>query len=85
MLGLFYLDYCDKPWPRSARKMIIGFTKDGLLKELSERNIPEGWLFWLSECRTPGYLVEGKIDRVTDWINLHMPEKFGEPLRNIND
>ena len=63
--------------------MIIGYTKTDLLDKVAEVNIPLGWFCWLSECRTPGYLVEGNTERVLEWITLHMPEQYGEPLRNM--
>ena len=81
MLGIFYLDYAPKIWPRSARKMIIGFSKDDMLSKVAEQDIPTDWFCWLSECRTRGYLVEGNIELVKEWVEKHMPEKFGEPIR----
>ena len=84
MLGIYYLDYSDKTFPRSARKMIIGYTRSDLLAQIAEKDIPEDYYCWLSECRTRGYLFEGRMEKVTQWIELHMPEKFGEPLRDTD-
>lgn len=81
MLGIFYIDYAEKVYPRSARKMIIGYTKSDALVKIQERNIPGNWVCWLSECRTPGYLITGDIDTIKQWICDHMPEKFGDPIR----
>jgi len=80
MLGIYYLDYCDRPYPRSARQMIIGYTKNDLLLSIKERNIPDDWFCWFWECRTPGYLIEGNTVKVIAWIEKHMPDNFGEPL-----
>lgn len=80
MIGIYYLDYSDRPFPKSARKMIIGYTKDGLLSSIEERKIPDNYLCWFQECRTPGYLFEGTLVETKEWISKHMPDKFGEPL-----
>jgi hypothetical protein len=80
-LGIYYLDYSDVPYPRSRRKMIIEYTRSGFLIQLEKRLIPDDWYCWLSECNTPGYLVEGRTPQVTDWIIKHMPDKFGDPLK----
>lgn len=79
-LGIYYLDYCEKSWPKSARKMIFGYTKKQFLKSIKEHNIPNNYFCWLSECRTPGYLVEGNIEKVSKWISKHIPNKYGDPL-----
>ena len=81
MLGIFYLDYAPQIFPRSARKMVIGYSKDDMLSKIEELNIPKDHVCWLSECRTPGYFIQGNIDEVSEWIEKHMPAKFGEPLR----
>lgn len=78
-LGIFYLDYSEIIFPRSRRKLIIGYTKADLLQKMQEKQIPDEYLCWLQECRTPGYLVEGTASIVREWINTHMPENFGEP------
>jgi hypothetical protein len=83
MLGIYYLDYCERLWPKRGRQMIICYTRTDVLSKMIEKNIPEEWTCWLSECRTPGYLIVGKTGIVRDWIELHMPEEFGKPLRNI--
>ncbi len=79
-LGIYYLDYAEVPFPRSKRKMIIGYTRKDLLDKITEAKIPNNWLCWFQECRTPGYLVEGNIEKVAAWIEKHMPDNFGEPL-----
>jgi hypothetical protein len=79
-LGIYYLDYSPVPYPKSTRKFIIGYTKKEFLDKISDAKIPGDWLCWLSECRTPGYLVEGDINKITAWIKKHIPNKFGEPL-----
>ena len=81
-LGIYYFSYSERVWPRSARKMLIGVTKDEILERIAEKEIPEDWFCWLEECRTPGFLVEGKRDIVLEWITNHMPLKFKEPLRD---
>lgn len=80
MLGIYYLDYCDRPFPRSARQMIIGYTKADLLKKIKNKNIPDNWFCWFKECETPGYIVEGDLIKIKDWICKHMPDNFGEQL-----
>jgi len=80
-LGIYYFDYSKVPFPRSTRKLIIGYTRIDFLKGIKEKNIPNDWLCWFSECRTPGYLVEGNLTKVREWIDIHMPDKFGEPLK----
>ncbi len=77
-LGIYYLDYSAVPYPKSARKIIIGYTKDDFLEKIEEANIPEDWMCWLSECRTPGYFVEGNIQKVVEWITLHLTNVYGE-------
>lgn len=79
-LGIYYLDYSDVPFPKSKRKMIIGYTRKDLLDKIEEAKIPNNWLCWFQECRTPGYLVEGDTTKVIAWIEKHMPDNFGEPL-----
>lgn len=78
-LGIFYVDYSLFLFPRSNRKLIIGFTRSDLLQKISEREIPDNYFCWLQECRTPGYLAEGNVAKVRAWIDEHMPENFGEP------
>jgi hypothetical protein len=78
-LGIFYLDYAEVSFPKSRRKMIIDYTRSGFLQQMIEKNIPDNYFCWLSECRTSGYLVEGNTETVRAWIDKHMPEKFGEP------
>jgi len=80
-LGIFYLDYSDVLFPRSRRKMIIGYTRSDLLQSIIEKNIPDNYYCWLQECRTPGYLIEGTTEQVRTWIDKNMPEKFGEPWK----
>jgi hypothetical protein len=82
MIGIFYLDYAETFVSRNMRKMIIGYTKDDLLKRIEGKKIQPNWFCWLSEARTPGFLIAGQASTVTDWIERRMPEKFGEPLRN---
>jgi hypothetical protein len=77
-LGIFYLDYSDVAFPRSRRKLIIGYTRSDFLQKIQEKNIPDTYLCWLQECRTPGYLVEGNIETVRAWIDKHMSETFGD-------
>lgn len=84
MLGIYYFDYCANVFPKSARKLIIGYTRTDLLERIEQQNIPDEWFCWITECRTPGYLIDGKKQIVIDWINRHMPDEFGEPLRNQN-
>lgn len=79
-LGIYYLDYSPVPYPKSARKLIIGYTKKEFLNKIKEANIPDDWFCWLAESRTPGYYVEGNITKVKAWITRHMPDKYGEPL-----
>jgi hypothetical protein len=81
MLGIYYLDYSEVTFPRSRRKMIIGYTRSDLLQKILEKNIPDNYFCWLQECRTPGYLVEGNLETVRAWIDTHMPETFGEPWK----
>jgi hypothetical protein len=81
-LGIYYLEYAEKPFPRSARKLIFGYEKKQLLREIKKHNIDEKWFCWLQECRTPGYLVEGDVIKIKVWVSKHMPSKFGEPLRD---
>lgn len=78
-LGIYYLDYAEVPFPRSRRKTIIGYTRSDLLQKIAEAKIPDGFDCWLHECRTVGVLVEGKAERIRDWIDKHMKENFGEP------
>ena len=81
-LGIYYLDYAEIFVQRSGRKTdIIGYTRSGLLAEIEKKNLQPNWFCWLSECRTPGFLVVGSTTKVIEWIELHMPEKFGEQLR----
>ncbi len=80
-LGIYYLDYSERDYPRAARKLIIGYTKDQFLKSIEETNVPPEWKCWLEECRTTGYLAEGTIEDIKEWILFHMPDKFGEPLK----
>lgn len=61
--------------------MIICYTREDTFAKVLARDIPADWFFWLSECRTPGYLVTGSKEIVMNWIEIHMPDKFGEPLR----
>jgi hypothetical protein len=82
MIGIFYLDYAEKFVSRNMRKMLIGYTKDDLLKKMEERGIQPDWYCWLSEARTAGFLIAGNASLVTSWIEARMPEKFGEPLRD---
>lgn len=82
MLGIFYLDYAPQIFPRSARKMVIGYSRDDMLSKIEELNISKDWICWLSECRTPGYLVESDIEVVKEWISKHMPLEFGDPIRS---
>jgi hypothetical protein len=78
-LGIYYLDYCDVPFPKSRRKMIMGYTRSNFLQYMAEAKIPDNYYCWLQECRTPGYLIEGTAEIVRDWIDKHMKENFGEP------
>jgi len=84
-LGIYYLDYAEKFVQKSQRKMIIGVTKSELLAEIKKKNIQPEWFCWLSECRTAGFLIVGLTPVVVKWIELHIPKKFGEPLRNLYD
>jgi hypothetical protein len=84
-LGIYYLDYAERFVQASLRKMVIGTTRSGLLEDMDKRGIQPEWFCWLAECRTPGFLVVGATPKVKAWIELHMPDKFGEPLRNIPD
>ncbi len=79
-LGIYYLEYAEAVYPRSARKLIIGYTKKDMLDKIKERKIPEDWFCFFCECRTPGMLVDGNIATVKAWITKHMPKNFGEPL-----
>jgi len=81
-LGIYYLDYSDVLYPRSKRKMIIGYTRKDLLNSIKEAKISDTWFCWLQECRTPGYLVDGNVEFVSAWISKHIPDKFGDPLNN---
>lgn len=77
-LGIFYLDYADVAFPRSRRKLIIGYTRSDLLQKMQDAQIPNNYFCWLQECRTPGYLVEGNADKIRDWIDIHISEAYGE-------
>lgn len=79
-LGIYYLDYAEVPFPKSRRKMIFGYTRKQFLESIEEHNIPNNYFCWLSECRTPGYLVEGNIATVAAWVEKHIPDNYGEPL-----
>jgi len=81
-LGIYYLDYAPITFHRSKRKMIIGYTKSDLLIKIEKIIIPDDWFCWLSECRTPGYLIEGTTPIVVEWIIKYMPDNFGEPLKS---
>ena len=81
-LGIYYLDYAPIIFQRSNRKMIIGYTKSDLLIKIEKTIIPDDWFCWLSECRTPGYLIEGTTPIVVGWIIKYMPDNFGEPLKS---
>lgn len=78
-LGIFYLDYSDKYYPKAQRKTIIGYTRVDLLKKISIIDIPDDYICWLQECRTPGYLIEGNIKQITSWIDTHLSNNFGQP------
>lgn len=82
MLGIYYLSYAAQPFPKSNRKLIIGYTKQGLLDKIEATYIPEDWICWFEECRIPKMLAQGNIEEVRAWIINHMPEKFKEPLRD---
>lgn len=79
-MGIYYLDYSEVIFPRSRRKMIIGYTRSDLLQKLAEKELPDDYFCWLQECRTPGYLVEGDVKKVKAWIDKNMPENFGDPI-----
>ena len=78
-LGIFYLEYSEVVYPRTKRKLIIGYTKSDLLQKMDEHQVADNYFCWLQECRTPGHLVKGTGNIVRAWINKHMPERFGEP------
>jgi hypothetical protein len=80
-LGIFYFDYADVPYPVSKRKMIIGYTRQDLLDKIDDANIPNDWLCWLKECRTPKQLISGNPIQVRDWIDKHLSDKYGEPWK----
>ena len=81
-LGIYYLDYCATTTPKHNRKMIIGYTKSDFLIKIEKTIIPDDWFCWLSECRTPDYLINGKTPVVVEWITKNMPDNFGEPLKS---
>lgn len=81
-LGIYYLDYSAETFPKSRRKMIIGTTKSEFLIKLEHKHIPDDYFCWISECRTPGYLFEGRMEGGIKWIIKHMPSNFGEPLND---
>ena len=80
-LGIYYLSYGKNEHPKSARKWMIGYSKQDYLDKLEVENIPEDYFCVFEECRTPGILIKGTIKEVRAWIQDHMPEKYGEPLR----
>ncbi len=77
-LGIFYLDYSDVSFPKSKRKLIMGYTKLDLLKKIEDTQIPIDYLCWLQECRTPGYLIQGNVTEIKNWINDHLSNNFGQ-------
>jgi hypothetical protein len=79
-LGIYYLMYSSTINDRSSRKYILGYTKDDLLQKISDRELSDDWHCQLAECRTPGYLAEGTVRKVKDWVFKHMPEQFGDNL-----
>jgi hypothetical protein len=81
-LGIYYLEYSLKLFPKSARQSIIGYTKGDLLDQLSTIEFSPEHILWLRECRTVGVLVQGNSEKVKSWINEHMPENFKEPIRD---
>lgn len=81
MLGIYYLDYSSVLFPKSKRRMIIGYTKSDFLKKLEHMHIPDDYFCWISECRTPGYLFDGRMVDCRAWIIKHMPNNFGQPLK----
>lgn len=80
MLGIYYFDYSERVYPKSSRKMIIGYTRSDLIFKIKEKQIPDNWFCWLSECRTPGYLIDGSASKIIDWISIHLPDKIGHPI-----
>lgn len=79
-LGIYYLTFAKAAFPRSARKLIIGYTRDDMLAKIAEKEIPADFMCWFDECRTPKTLVAGNIAEVSEWITKHMPTYFGEKL-----
>ena len=76
---IYYFDYADKEFPRSIRKMIIGYKRADLLTKIEELNIPDDWFCWLYEYKLRKPIFHGNKINACEWIAINIPEKFGDP------
>lgn len=77
--GIYYLLYSHSGF-KCHTKCITVLTKKEYLDKIKEKNIPEDYRGYFEECETIGKLAEGTIREITEWVEKHMPDKFGDPL-----
>ncbi len=80
-LGIYYLMYSDSPNKRFT-KCIVAITKQDLFDKIAAKEVPDDYYGYFEECRTPGRLAYGQIHNIKAWAEKHMPDKFGDPLRD---
>lgn len=76
-LGIYYLLYSKTGFRCHTQCIVVGTQLEFFEKV---RGIPDDYLGYFEECRTPGKLVQGTIADIKEWVEKHLPDKYGEPL-----